>query len=344
MWTMTTEKLNAIMMPIGLALIALIVFLIVRAILFKTLSKVAGNTKSHVDHLILKLIRTPSLFWCFAIALNIGVAFANLPDKQEQQIHKVIHVLLILSFTLAGANIAATFFKNLLKTNNPNTETSALSVGIVKAAVFSTGLLLVLSTLGVSIAPLLTALGVGGLAVALALKDTLENLFAGIYLLTDKTIRVGDFVHLDSGQEGYVSDIGWRTSKFRTTANNAIIIPNSKLASTMVANYSYPDKRVVTTIPLQLDGTIHTAQVESSLLSILKKGSEDIVGLLAFPEPTVRLMQINTDGSLTYHLNFSVKEYSDQGFASHELRKRVFNYLKAEKISFPQQTMKLIQN
>ncbi len=341
---MTPEKLHALLFPVGLALIALVVLVIIRSILFKMLSKVVGTTKSHVDDLILNLIRTPSLFWCFVTSLYIGVAFANLPDKQERQIYQIIHVLLILSFTLAGSNIAATFFKNLLKTNNPDSETSALSVGMVKAAVLSTGLLLILSTLGVSIAPLLTALGVGGLAVALALKDTLENLFAGIYLLTDKTIRVGDFVRLDSGQEGFVSDIGWRTSKFRTTSNNTIIIPNSKLASTMVTNHSYPDKRVVTTIPLQIDGSTNLPQLETSLLNVLKKGSEDIVGLLASPEPNVRLAQINSDGSLTYHLNFSIKDYSDNGFVSHEVRKRIYKQLKADYVSFPQQSIKLLPN
>jgi len=341
---MSPEKMNTWLLPVGLMFASLIVFFILRKILFKTLSKVVGETKSNVDDLILKLIRTPSLFWCFVLSLHVGVAFANLPDKYEKQIYQVIHVLLILSFTFAGANIAATFFKNLLKNNNPDSETSALSVGMVKAGVFLTGLLLIFSTLGISIAPILTALGVGGLAIALALKDTLENLFAGIYLLTDKTIRVGDFVRLDSGQEGTVSDIGWRTSKFRTSQNSTIIIPNSKIASSMVTNNSYPEKRVAVTIPIQIHGNESLNQLESSLLKILKAGSEDIVGLLASPEPNIRLAQINTDGSLTLNLNFSVKEFSDTAFVTHEVRKRVFKQLKLDKVSFPQASVKLIQN
>lgn len=337
---MSSEKLNAWVLPISLTLISILALLIIRSVLFKMLGKVAGNTKSNVDNLILALIRTPSLFWCFILALYVGATFAGLPEKFEKQIYQIANVLLILSFTLAASNIAATFFKNLFKTNNPDSDTSALSVGIVKASVLSVGILLILSTLGISIAPLLTALGVGGLAVALALKDTLENLFAGIYLLTDKTIRVGDFVRLDSGQEGFVSDIGWRTSKFRTSANNTIIIPNSRLASSMVTNHSYPDRRMVSTIPIQIKGNENLPQIESALLKVLKTGSEDIVGLLASPEPNIRLMQINPDGSLTYHLNFSIKDFGDTGYVGHELRKRVYKQLLAENISFPEQIIK----
>ncbi len=340
---MDLQKLQGWVYPIGITILALVALLVARTLVFKSLAKVVGKTKTNVDDMIIRLVRTPSLYWCFAISLSIGISFAELPQKMEKQMNQLIHVLLILSLTLVMANIAATFFRNLLKSNHPNTETSALSIGIVKGLVFSTGIAFMLSVMGISIAPVLTALGVGGLAVALALKDTLENLFAGIYLLTDKTIRVGDFVRLDSGQEGFVSDIGWRTAKFRNASHSTIIIPNSKLASSILTNHSYPDRRIVTTIALQLDGKSDLNVLENRLLSILKKGSEDIVGMLASPDPSVRLAQILPDGSIIYNLNFSIKEMGDLAFVSHEIRKRVLVELKALGISFPQPTMKLVQ-
>ena len=96
---------------------------------------------------------------------------------------------------------------------------------------------MMLNAVGVSITPIITALGVGGLAMALALQDTLSNLFAGIHILAEHTIRIGDFIRLETGQEGYVEDISWRTTRIRMLPNNMVIVPNSKLAQSVVVNY-----------------------------------------------------------------------------------------------------------
>ena len=90
------------------------------------------------------------------------------------------------------------------------------------------GLLVVLNGLGLSITPMLTALGVGGLAVALALQEPLANFFAGVFLTLAGQIRSGDYVKLDSGQEGYVVDFSWRSTRLRMLANNLVVVPNSK--------------------------------------------------------------------------------------------------------------------
>lgn len=339
---MAYEKIQWLIFPVCLTVGSLIGLLIFRALLFKSLSKLVENTKSQLDDIIVRLVKTPSLYWCFAVALYIGINFSNVPNRYEKQMNEIIHVILILSLTIVGSNVATAFFRNLLKSNHPNSETSALSIGIVKGACFAVGFAIILSVLGISIAPVLTALGVGGLAVALALKDTLENLFSGIYLLTDKTIRVGDFVRLDSGQEGYVSDIGWRTARFTTGNNSTVIIPNSKLASTILTNHSFPDKRLSTHIVLQVDGKGNLDQMEAALLNVLKKGSEDVAGMQASPDPSVRLVQINSDGSLTYHLNFTVKEIRDQAYVSHVIRKRVYQELGKLGVCFPKSTVKLV--
>ncbi len=100
--------------------------------------------------------------------------------------------------------------------------------------------MILLNLLGVSITPILTALGVGGIAVALALQDTLANLFAGFYVSLAGQLRVGDYIKLDSGGEGYITDITWRSTTIRALQNNLIIVPNAKLAQAIVANYHLP--------------------------------------------------------------------------------------------------------
>jgi len=102
------------------------------------------------------------------------------------------------------------------------------------------GITFIFSQLGLKITPILASLGVASLAVALALQDTLKNLFAGFYIMMDRSIKPGDFVSLDSGEAGFIDDIGWRNTKIRPYANNMIVIPNSKLSEAVVTNENLP--------------------------------------------------------------------------------------------------------
>ena len=108
---------------------------------------------------------------------------------------------------------------------------AGLTRTLTRFAVLATGLLVLLAYLNISITPMLTALGIGGLAVALALQDTLANFFAGLHILVERPIFVGDYIRLESGQEGVVTDIGWRTTRIRTLSANMVVVPNTKITS-----------------------------------------------------------------------------------------------------------------
>src|SRR6266404_164685 len=105
----------------------------------------------------------------------------------------------------------------------------------------------------VAITPILTALGVGGLAVALALQDTLSNLFAGLHLLADKPIRVGDYVRLSAESvEGYVVDVGWRSTRIRMLQNNVVVVPNKRVAESVITNYDLGETRMALLIRVRV--------------------------------------------------------------------------------------------
>ena len=112
----------------------------------------------------------------------------------------------------------------------------------IKILVLAVGGLVLLSTLGISVTPVLTTVGIGGLAVALGLQDTLANLFAGMQVTLAGNMRVGDFIKLETGEEGYIEDIHWRAIRVRTLPNNFVLIPNSRLAQSVVTNYHRPSK------------------------------------------------------------------------------------------------------
>lgn len=112
---------------------------------------------------------------------------------------------------------------------------------IAQMIVYAVGLLLLLDYLSIPISPLIASLGIGGLAVALALQPTLSNFFAGAQVISDRVARLGDFIELDDTTRGYVTEVGWRSTKIRTPSNNIIIIPNSILANGQVTNYNMPN-------------------------------------------------------------------------------------------------------
>jgi small-conductance mechanosensitive channel len=117
---------------------------------------------------------------------------------------------------------------------------ATIFVNITWVLVLALGALIVLNSVGVSITPLLTALGVGGLAVALALQDTLTNLFAGVHILASRKVQAGDFIQLDSGQQGYVVDTNWRNTTIRELLN-LVIVPNAMLATSIITNFHQPE-------------------------------------------------------------------------------------------------------
>jgi small-conductance mechanosensitive channel len=329
--------------PIIIVFASAAVLLIIRSILFRILHQWAKRTETKFDDIIISSIKNPSLLLAVAVGVHLGLSFSDIPEKHLGYISKSLHIIIILAVTLAAANMAGRLFKNYVQKSNLPIPTTGLAYGILKGTILVIGFLVCLSVLGISIAPLLTALGVGGLAVALALQDTLANLFAGIHILMERSIRVGDFVKLESGQEGYIDDITWRTTRVRMLPNNVVVVPNSKLAQSVVTNYYLPEKRMSLLISIGVSYSSDPEQVERILVEVAKKGAQDIPGLLAEPEPFVRFIPGFGDSSLDFTLICQVKEFVDQYLAQHELRKRIFKRFNEEgiEIPFPHRTVYL---
>src|SRR4029079_16281805 len=221
-------------------------------------------------------------------------------------------------------------------------ERRALGIGmtgLVRAAVRGTilriGALVMLDVLGVKITPLLTALGVGGLAVALALQDSLSNLFAGVHLLADRPIRVGDYVKIAESIEGYVVDVGWRSTRVRTLGNNVVIVPNKRVAESIIVNYDMPERRMALAVPVSVAYGSDPERGEAVVVDEAKKAAGDLTGLLADPPPLVRLIPGFGLYGLDFTLSCQVASFDAQTAVQPELRKRVLRRLRAEGIALP---------
>jgi small-conductance mechanosensitive channel len=160
--------------------------------------------------------------WSLLVGVWVAAGYWPLTIEAQLLVGRAVFVLGAGSVTLAAATVASRVVDAYGTVIAPALPVSSLTRNIAWGMIAVLGLLVILNGLGLSIAPMLTALGVGGLAVALALQEPLANFFAGLFLTLAGQIRLGDYVKLDSGQEGYIVDFSWRSTRLRMLANNLV--------------------------------------------------------------------------------------------------------------------------
>jgi small-conductance mechanosensitive channel len=319
----------------------LIVFLIVGALtgfVFEIILKRYGNawaslTKWEIDDFFVHSVR--GTLMPLTIVISFFIATIMIPDLRTMQVlfDKISFASAAFLITLILARFLSKVIKHYSSTSNVPLPSSLLS-NLASVIVFVIGTLVTLQTFGISITPILTTLGIGGLAVALALQDTLANLFSGLYILLSKQVRIGDYVKLDTGNEGYISDITWRDSVIKTLTNNLIIIPNSKLASAMITNYSLPVKEVTFSFDIGVGYESDLSKVEAVTKETVATVLANVPGGVTTFEPVVRF---HTFGSSS--INFSVTmracEFIDQANLKHECIKALHKRYNEENIVIP---------
>lgn len=224
--------------------------------------------------------------------------------------------------------------RHLLRGSDGRIPAVSILANVVRISVVLLAASVILQTLGIPITPLLTALGIGGLAIALALQDTLSNLFAGLHLLAARQVRPNDFVQLDSGHEGVVEDINWRTTTIRTLANNLIIVPNSRLANTILVNYRLPQPELSLSIPVTVVYGSDLERVEQVTLRVAREVLREVSGGIAKVEPVVRFRELGDTG-IHFVVVLQVARAEDQSLLRHEFIKRLYAAYRAEGIEIP---------
>jgi len=312
--------------------------LLLRAILLMLVRRWSGQDGRGA---LARAIRLPSVLWSIVFGIWVGNEVARqtdqLPPRVSHQISVLLEIAVILSVTITVSNIFTTLVQTASERRALGGAVTGLGQSVARGVVFITGLLVLLSALGIQIAPILTALGVGGLAVALALQDTLSNLFAGVHLLADKPIRVGDYVKVADNVEGHVVDIGWRSTRVRMLQNVVVTIPNKRVAESTITNYDMPESRLAVPIRIAVDYGADAELVERILLEESTRALDEVPGLLGEPAPSARLIPGFGEYSLDFTLTVHVKSFTDQFVVQHELRKRVLTRLAAEGVRIPVQ-------
>ncbi len=307
---------------------------VIRRILFQRLSRWAKNTTTQIDDIVISSLRGPFIVWFLLIGLSLGLEMSKYPERIVGVIQKILLVLAILSVTAVLANMAAKLVKAYSARVDSALPVTSLTQHISRIAIFTIGLLIVLNALGISITPILATLGVGGLAVALALQDTLANLFAGFHIIVSKQVRIGDYVKLESGQEGYVTDINWRMTKIRMLANNVVLIPNDKLAKVIVTNYYLPEKNMSVIVQVGVHYGSDLGKVEEITCDVARQVMHEVAGGVPDFEPFIRYHTFG-DSSIGFSVILRVGEFVDQYLVKHEFFKRLHERYAREGIVIP---------
>ena len=309
---------------------------LMRAAALRALRAWTARSQSRAGRVLFEALRGPMLIWCVILGVHIALQSSGLPAKYTGWAAQGLLALWILSLTIMFMRVAGELVRNYGGQAPGALPVTTLSESLAKAAVLILGLVLLLkNALNVEVTPILTALGVGGLAVALALQDTLSNLFAGVHLAMAGQIRLGDYIKLNTGEEGYVTDIGWRSTAMRALASNMILVPNNKLAQAIVTNYHLPARQMAASLQVGVSYASDPDHIERVLLETARQGASEIAGMLADPAPSVAFDPGFGESALLFTVNFQVAEFADQFSVRHELRKRLARRFREEGIEIP---------
>jgi small-conductance mechanosensitive channel len=315
----------------GLILAAGVVRVISLRLLKRWIGRVSWKRKDFFVTLVERTI-TPIL------AITVIAACFNLfplSGKLLTVLNRSLYIAILVIGIYSAAKAALILLNQWIENREGREAYREPSQFVVRVVFGAFGTMILLENLGISLTAVWTTLGIGSVAVALALQDTLSNFFAGVYLRLDHPVRLGDYIKLESGEEGFVLERGWRSTRIKALSNNTIVVPNAKLASTIVTNFSLPEPRMSLLIPISVNLNSDPQRVENILIEEASKALGRIPGLVSDLAPMVRFIPGFGQFSLDFTLICTVGSYVDQYLVQHELRKRIYRRFRDEGIDFP---------
>lgn len=312
--------LSDILTILGIIAGAVVLGVVLEKLLLPMLLRFADKRSWRLWKIVIGSLKMVIVLWFVLIALKIIQPMIPLKPAWVEITNKILSVLVLISITIMIGRIAVGLLRNSSRSEAAAAmPTTTILVNITKIIISLLGLLAIFHSLGVSVTPMLTALGVGGLAVALALQDTLSNLFSGLQIIATKQVEIGDFIKLATGEEGQIVDIAWRVTTMKTNVDNLIIIPNSKFSSTNLTNFSRPQKYSILVIPILIaHGTDLEAAERIAFSAIDEFVKHDNVPLVKQPE--VVFTDITEQG-IRMNILIEAKDYPEHRRLRHRLIK-----------------------
>jgi small-conductance mechanosensitive channel len=329
--------------PMGISpwIVGPIVFLLWMLVLFRLKQWILGRIRGYlmgrtnwlwVESLIEAL--SPALsITILAIGVVLLQAVLPLGARADRALGMVVAGLAILALIIFSDRLCRRFLIRLTRSHALQGELG-LFQGVVRGVIVALGVLAFLNTVGISITPIIASLGIGTVAVALALQETLANLFAGIYMIVEKPIESGHFIKLESGEQGYVTRVGWRSTQIQMLGDTVVVIPNSKLAGSVITNMSLPKEELAVTIEVGVDYGCNLDRVETVTLEVARDVMACVPGTIPGFEPRMRFHSFG-DSSVNFTAWLGAKDYVSGMALKHEFIKRLHSRYGREGIGIP---------
>lgn len=274
------------------------------------------------------------------VALRQPAATADVVEKYSA-VFRAATVLIILIGATSATNLALMWYSKRLSGEPGVPSHLGLMRKLLMLAVWTLGILQILTVLGVKITTALASLGIAGLAVGLALQDTIANLFAGFYLVADRSVRAGDYIKLDSGEEGFVEVVGWRNTRIRLWANNMVLVPNAKLVQSTIINMALPGPSLSIYTYCGVSYESDLDRVEEVCLEVARQVLNSVPGADLSFDPVLRFKEF-ADSNINFVVVFRATEVGAQYLLQHEYIKALHRRFREERIDISYPIRKLV--
>ncbi len=294
------------------------------------------RTASTLDEDIVRSLRRPLVLWCTLAGFYLALLVVEIDEDIERLFADVLAALLIISVTLWFAELIVRLLVAVVpaKPGRASPVTGVVQ-NVVRIFVLLVGLVLLLGNFGISVAPMLTTLGIGGLAVALGLQETLANVFAGMQLTIARNIRVGDIIRLEDGEEMVLEDIGWRATRMRRILTNAtVIVPNARLGHDVITNHDLPTSEVGVLVDVGVHYNSDLERVEAVACEVGRATMREVAGAVTTHEPFLCYRRFG-DSAIEFTVHLRAVGFREGIVVRHEFIKRLASRFAKEKIVIP---------
>lgn len=319
---------------------ALIIGIALNKLINRRIDKHLDIDEGSVQYVFIKALRGVPISWCLGVGIYWAIGMAELPPSIAKLLSYLLFAVIITTITRVIARTLTGFIAIHMERDPSLPKTSLLS-NLVNIIIHAMGILVILQYYGISIAPILTALGVGGMAVALGLQDTLANIFSGLHLILSKQLRIGDYIKLSSGEEGKVSDIAWRYTTLRTLSGNAVVVPNQKISADTLTNYDLLQHGISIPIPVGVSYDSDLIRVEEIALEVARDTMESIDQEIVV-EPVVRFTAFG-ESSIDFTAFLYTPNVPNQGLVRHTFIKHLSARFRQEGIEIPYPVRTIVQ-
>ena len=319
--------------PALVVLTAALLGVLIRVTLLRWLRWLTARNQSRYDDIIVTSLTRRVVGWTVLGALYFECEDLPWRPRATLLAQNIVASLLIASVTLVLVRTISALIQTYGTTSAAGVGGTTLIRYLAAVVLLFIGTVSILALFGISVVPAITALGIGGLAVALAFQDTLANVFSGLNLTLAGQVRVGDFVKVGTDVEGFVVDIGWRATTLRTIAGLVIFIPNKKLAETVMTNYTREPGMSIELL-FRVEIACDPERVESIVVDEVQQAAEELPGIRTDVPALVRFRAFG-EWALEFAAYVDILNFQDRMYLRHELMKRLYHRLKREKIAVP---------